>query len=149
MSQNQQSIAELLDHSRLQPLVSVEEKIKITEFLNKNNHLPKEPLYIRILIGVGARFASFFLLIFVGLFLSFSKESGAIFFGFAFMIAAVFIDKASKALFLEQVSLVLAMTGNVLLVVGGVLFFDHFELLGALIIHAITCCLMYFFFNNI
>lgn len=148
MNPNQLTILELLEHPNVSALVPLENKQKIIEYLNANQQKKKEPLYIRALIGAGAWFASFFLLLFVGLCIGFTEEKGAIVFGLGFLVAAVFIEKNAKALFLEQISLVLAISGNILFVGGLAVLFDDHEILIGLFLHIMVCCAMYILFNN-
>jgi uncharacterized membrane protein len=148
MSPSQSTIHELLAQPNVSALIPIENKQKIIEYLIAHHQKKKEPLYIRVLIGAGAWFASFFLLLFVGIAIGFAEELGAIVIGLGFLVATVFIEKNTKALFLEQVSLVLAISGNVLFVGGLASLFDDHEILIGLVMHAMVCCAMYILLNN-
>jgi hypothetical protein len=61
------TIGELLEHPNLQGLVSPEEAEKIAGTLGKAEDAVSEPIYIRILSGIGAWFAAAFLILFLGI----------------------------------------------------------------------------------
>ena len=148
MKLSESTIGELFEHPNLEALVSQDDKIKISEYLVRMKNLPTEPLYIKILIGAGAWFATGFLLIFVVLIIGYSKEVGAIYCGIIFLAAAILIDKFSNKLFLSQVSLVMALAGNVLTVGGTMIRIRHHEVFVAFLVHAFICGIVYPFYKN-
>ncbi len=102
----------------------------------------KEPLYIRILTGVGAWFSAIFIIAFLGI--SNWLDDGAIIIGIFFLIGAVLTGRSSKTIFLRQLALALAFCGNLLVLYGTTHHF-HFDFnLPVLVsIQAIVCFVMY------
>ncbi len=144
MNVNHPTMAELLVHPNVQGLVSQENADRIAESLSKSDLAAKDPIYIRILSGIGAWFSAMFLILFLVISDIFDSNTAAFISGVIFLVAAIFIARASKGTFLSQLSLALAFSGNIL-VLGGVIdligWGDEFSVV--LITHAIVCIVVY------
>ncbi len=144
MNDKRQTIGQLLAHPKVQGLVSQEEVERIAENLHKSEHAWKDPIYIRILSGIGAWFSALFLF----LFLEFSNilKSGTATFicGIIFLVAAIIIVRANKGTFLGQLSLALAFAGNALVLVGVIENAEGYDVFSVtLISHTLVCAVVY------
>ncbi len=116
MNDNSTTIRELLTHLKDKGLVRQDDVEKITGSLGNSEQVSKDPIYIRILLGIGAWvfavFLFYFLLItgIVGL----NRGIGDIICGIIFLVGACFIDRASKGTFLNQLSLALVFAVNII-----------------------------------
>ena len=138
------TVGELLEHPNIQGLVSTEEAKKIAEALGKSEQAAGEPLYIRILISIGAWFAAAFLLSFFGISGIINSSAGAIICGALLLAAACTIARVSKGTFLQQLCLALAFAGNSLAAGGAATAFSPpGELASALLAHTAICAVMY------
>lgn len=137
------TIGELLEHSSVRGLVSPEEAGKIADRLSKTEQDEKDPMYIRILIGIGAWFAAAFLLPFFVISDIINSEEGAIICGVFLLAISCVIARLRKGTFLEQLALALAFAGNILTVVGAAEAFPWEGLTSALLMHAGICAVMY------
>jgi hypothetical protein len=144
MNENHPTIEELLAHPHVQGLVSQENADRIAESLSISEQAEKDPIYIRILSGIGAWFSAVFLIIFLVISDIFDSSAAALISGVIFLVAAIFILRANKGTFLSQLSLALAFAGNIL-VLGGVIdiirWGDEFSVV--LITHALICIVVY------
>jgi hypothetical protein len=147
MNNGSSTIGELLAHPKVQGLVSQEDVEQIAGSLERSERVSKDPMYIRILIGIGAWFAAVFLILFLGI-------SGILFFtsaiiwGIIFLVAAIIISRISKATFLCQLSLALAFAGNIMVLVGAVIESRSSEISVVLIVHAVICIVVYPLYAN-
>jgi len=148
MNDNNPTIRELLAHPKVQGLVSQDNAERIAEGLGKSGQASKDPMYIRILSGTGAWFAALFLISSLAIFRIFESGTGAIICGILFLLAAIIIDRVSKATFLSQLSLALAFAGNILVLGGAVNKFGNHEISVVLITHAVICAVVYPLFTN-
>ncbi|MCI5117520.1 MAG: DUF4401 domain-containing protein [Candidatus Electrothrix sp. LOE1_4_5] len=137
------TIGELLEHSSVQGLVSPEEATKITDHLSKTEKDEKDPMYIRILIGIGAWFAAAFLLPFFVISGIIDSGGGSIICGAFLLAISCVIARSSKGTFLEQLALALAFAGNILTVVGAAEAFSWEGMTSALLMHATVCAVIY------
>lgn len=142
------TMGELLAHPKIQGLVSQEDVERIAESLDKSNQASKDPMYVRILCGIGAWFAAMFLILFLGISDILESGTGAISCGIIFLVAAIIIARASKATFLSQLSLALAFAGNTLVLVGVTDTFVRHEISVVLITHAVICAAVYPLYAN-
>ncbi len=137
------TIGELLEHPNLRGLVSPEEVEKIAESLSKAEEATGEPIYIRLLSGIGAWFAAAFLLPFFWISGIINSEAGAIICGAFLLATAGIIARSNRGTFLGQLSLALAFAGNILAVVGAAEAFPLDILSSILLMHAGVCAVMY------
>ena len=142
MNKDIPTIGELLKHPNLQGLVSRKETEKITEALSKSAETTNDPIYIRILTGIGAWFAAAFLIPFFVISGIIKSSAGAMICGAFLLVAACTIARLGKGTFLEQLALALAFAGNILAVTGAATTSSD-ELTAALLMHAAVCALMY------
>jgi MFS family permease len=143
MNKDISTINELLEHPNVQALISPEEARKITDHLSKTENDEKDPMYIRILIGVGAWFAAAFLLPFFIISDIVNSEEGAIICGVLLLAISCVIVQLRKGTFLEQLALALAFAGNILTVVGAAEAFSWEGITSALLMHATVCAVIY------
>ena len=111
---------------------------------NKN----KEPIVLQIFSGAAAWFAALLILLFFGMLISGTDESGTfIFFGSAYFIGAIIISKTTKINFFNQFALAFAFAGNVMLVMGfsDGMVISSFKLP---LVELIICVITYPFFSN-
>ena len=142
------TIEELLAHPKVQGLVSQEDVERIAESLGKSEEASKDPMYIRILSGIGAWFTAAFLILFLGISHIVESGTGAIICGIIFLVAAIIIARTSKAAFLSQLSLALAFAGNILVIGGAAAEFGRYEISVVLITHAVVCAVVYPLYAN-
>jgi len=147
MNDNSPTIGELLAHPKVQGLVSQEDVKRIAEILGKSERVSKDPMYIRMLSGIGAWFTAAFLILFLGISHIVESGTGAIICGIIFLVAAIIIVRASKAAFLSQLSLALAFAGNILVLLGTDEF-GRYKISVVLITHAVVCAVVYPLYAN-
>ncbi|MBI4777850.1 DUF4401 domain-containing protein [Candidatus Desantisbacteria bacterium] len=148
MNNNTPTIREILECLDVQGLVSQKEMMKIEESLNKSDQISKDPIYIHILLGFGAWFATLSFISFCYISRIFKDDFLTTITGIIFLVVAIFITKINKAIFFSQLSLALAFSGNILIVAGIIENFHPHELSVAVIIQAIICVIVYPFYNN-
>jgi hypothetical protein len=143
MSKGALSIRELL--SRLEPegLVTQPDLKRITDHLEKPEGGAKDPLYIRILSGIGAWVAALFLMWFLALIHALENGIIATIVGIIFLAGGIGITRASKATFLSQLCLALVFAGNALVVYGVMSAFKVPDVSVLVITHAIVCAVVY------
>lgn len=148
MNDSSPTIGELLAHPKVQGLVSQEDAERIAESLDKSEQASKDPMYIRILSGIGAWFTAAFLILFLLRSQIVEIGTGAIICGIIFLVAAIIIARASKAAFLGQLSLALAFAGNLLVLGGAYAEFERYKISVVLITHAVVCAVVYPLYAN-
>ena len=142
MNNNTPTIEELLGHQNLQGVVNQKETEKIAEAIGTSEEAISDPIYIRILIGIGAWFAAAFLIPFFFISGIIDSGTGAMTCGVFLLVAACTIARLGKGTFLEQLALAFAFAGNILAVTGTMIISSN-ELTSALLMHAAVCALMY------
>jgi len=151
MNDGTPTIRELLTHPDVQELVSQADMERITQSLaesEESEEESKDPIYIRIFAGTGAWFSALFLIFFFGVSIEIFRSSiGAIICGIALLAGAICITRRSKGTFLSQLSLVLAFSGNALVLVGLATGIHHFSI-ALVIAHAIICAVVYPLYPN-
>jgi len=148
MNENIPTIGELLSHPKLQSLVSEEELKEIAVNLNKPRQLSNNPIYIQILLGIGAWFTTVSLLVAFAMAELFYDGAPAIVWGIIFLAAALIISRIKKNTFLDQLSLALAFSGNAMILIGIAEISTTDEFLTVILIHAAICVAMYPFYEN-
>ena len=148
MNNSAPTIRELLAHPQVEGLVSQADMEGIAGSLGESEGESKDPIYIRILAGIGAWFAALFLILFLGISGIVVSRSGAIICGIIFLAGAIGIVRVSKATFLSQLSLALAFSGNILVLVGFAMAFEMRDLSTVVIAHAIICAVVYPLYSN-
>ncbi len=143
MNEDVPTIGELLAHPRIQGFVSREEAAGIAESLGASHPASRDPLYIRILAGVGAWFAAAFFILFLAISELLESGESAIVIGVLLLGPAILISRASKATFPSQLSLALAFAGNILVLVGTAGVFERHAISAALLVHAVICVVVY------
>ncbi|ATB27889.1 DUF4401 domain-containing protein [Melittangium boletus] len=76
------------------------------------------PWFIRVLIGGGAWLSSLFLMIFVGMALSFAEKEGALILGLLLTGGAIVLRRSEPGLFLTQTALAIGLAGQGLFAFG-------------------------------
>ncbi|MGA1871521.1 MAG: DUF4401 domain-containing protein [bacterium] len=142
------TIKELLEHPKVRHTVSKEDIDCIVNKLRTDEAQPKDPIYIRILSGIGAWFAAIFIIIFLFLSHLIKNGTGAIIIGLILFSGAIIIARASKVTFPQQLSLALAIVSNILLLYGFSEINRNFSLLTLAILQAVICVVIYPLFSN-
>jgi hypothetical protein len=137
------TIGQVLAHAKVREWVSQEDAHRIAVILGEPVQAAKDPMYIRILSGLGAWFAAIFLILFVGISRMFESGMGTTIFGIIFLAAATALARVSKAVFLSQFSLALAFAGNALILIGVSVEMDGSDVSLILITHAVVCAVVY------
>lgn len=141
MNRSDPTTNELLAYLHDQGLVSQEEIKKIAESSDVAEQKSGEPAYIRILSGIGAWFASLFLILFLAFSGIVETSASSLILGIIFLAIAIVISRESKGTFLSQFSLCLAFSGNILILVGAAREFNVF--FGVVMIQAVICTVTY------
>jgi hypothetical protein len=147
------TLGELLDHPEVSHLLRPSDVESIALTMSTPGQTRKDPLYIRILSGVGAWFASIFIIVFLGMSNIITHETGAIICGVAFIAATVTLAKTCKSTFPSQLALAMAFAGNILLVFGLTQVFGHSSthdaaLLVLLLSHGVVCTTIYILYPS-
>jgi uncharacterized membrane protein len=142
------TLEELFEHPQIKNTLTGDEKTKIYFECQKDSSAKKDPLYIRILSGVGAWFSAVFLLIFFYMADIIEQNTSAIVIGIILFIAAIFLNRVNKRTFLNQLALALAMTGNSLIMFGSSNSIFSFSYGTITLIQLVICLVTYPFFNN-
>jgi len=148
------TLGELVNHPEVAPFLREDDGEAITSCIKKRDEAPKDPVYIRILSGIGAWFASLFLIGFLGFSRIITNDGGAIITGVILLATAVFLAKKCTSTFPSQLSLAFAFAGNVM-VVGGLmelLLHSHssgHEMLVLLLSHAVVCTTIYILYPSV
>ncbi|NOZ68070.1 MAG: DUF4401 domain-containing protein [Deferribacteres bacterium] len=108
----------------------------------------RDPLYIRILYGIGAWFSAIFIIMFLGVSELIKHGIGAAIFGAVFLGIAIIISRRRKSTFLSQLSLALAFSGNILVLSGIPDIARDFSLSTFVIAQAVICGIVYPLFRN-
>ncbi len=144
MKEQSMTIAGLLGHLQDRQNLNNIEIEKIQAELEQQATQVNDPIYIKILAGIGAWFAAFFLILFLGLANLIESGVGAIIIGILFFIAAIILVRLSTATFPNQLALALAISGNALVLYGPVkLSSGNFEILTLAIIQTVLCLVIY------
>ena len=141
------TIRELLEKPEVQKHIAPENIENIETYLNNNTQL-SDPLYIRILIGIGAWFATGFILSALGMLNLFDNETVLTICGAILVTVAIALSKFYKSTFLNQVSLALILTGNTMLIIGVTQQFKGSEVYMILLTHSIVCAVAYPLFRS-
>lgn len=127
-----------------QGLITSSQMKRIDAQLEKSAGESKDPLYIRILTGVGAWVAALFLILFLAISHLFRGDTSGTIFGILFLASGIVISRASKTTFLNQLSLALVFSGNILFLMGT----GAHELSTFIIAHALVVAVAYPSFSN-
>ncbi len=148
MNDRRLTIGQLLEHPKVREVISREDAERIAASLATSEQASKDPIYIRILNGIGAWFAAMFLIFFIGITKMFESGAGTIIWGIIFLAAAIIIARVSKAAFLSQFSLALAFAGNALILLGATVEMNTPHVLVLLLVHAVVCTVAYYLYAN-
>jgi hypothetical protein len=148
MSKGAPSIKELLSHLELDGLITQQDLKRIPDHLEKPEERAKDPLYIRILSGIGAWVAAIFLMWFLALIHALENGIVATIVGMVSLAGGIGITRASKTTFLRQLSLALVFAGNALVVFGVTSAFGTPDISIMVITHAIVCAVVYPLFSS-
>ena len=143
MNERSLTIREVLTHPNVREWVSQEDADRISASLAASVQAPKDPMYIRVLSGIGAWFAAVFLILFIAMSDMFESGVSTITCGIIFLAAAVAMARASRAVFLNQFSLALAFAGNVLTLIGITLESTGPDVSVIMVTHAVICLVVY------
>ena len=113
------------------------------EIKAKVKKISDEPVYIKIIIGAGAWFASLIVVFSFSITGLFNNGYTAIIFGVIYMSAAVIISKISKNIFSRQLSLALILLGNMIVILGAEVGFNENEIFAILVSQAVICLVFY------
>jgi len=103
----------------LREVLPSEQHVQARAALASNQELvTSTPWFIRVLIGGGAWLSSLFLMIFVGMALSFAEKEGAVILGLLLTGGAIFLRRSNPNLFLTQTALAIGMAGQGLFFFG-------------------------------
>jgi hypothetical protein len=138
----------LLEHLQVNGLITEGGVKRITERLERPITESKDPLYIRILSGIGAWVAAIFLILFLGISHILQGGMGAIVCGILFLAGGIGIAKATKGTFVNQLSLALVFSGNLLVLFGTGEVFRFRNLFLFVITHAVICVIVFPLFPN-
>jgi hypothetical protein len=142
------TIGQLLAHPKVRGLVSPEGVHRIARSLGKSEQASTDPMYIRILFGIGAWFAAVFLLLFLGISGILDSGMSAIIWGVIFLAAAIGIARVTRAIFPSQLSLALVFAGTVLVPGGASGEFGGDWITVYLITYALVCVVVYPLYPN-
>ncbi len=148
MSKGTPSFSELLSHLEVEGLITQKDLERITDHFRKPEGEGRDPLYIRILSGIGAWVAAIFLMWFLVLIHALETKMVATIFGVVFLAGGIGITKASKTPFLSQLSLALVFAGNALVVFGITSGLRVPDISALVVAHAIVCAVVYPLFPN-
>ncbi len=148
MKSNPLTIEDVLTHSRVRPLLAEGDVDRILDHLRVANASEKEPVYIRILVGIGAWFAALCLILFLAVASLIDSGAGAVLWGGVMLGAAVVPGRWRRGIFVSQLSLAMAIAGN-LLVLFGFAEYSGFDEIGVIVFaHAVITLLMYPLYSN-
>jgi len=136
---------ELLNQLVADGVLMQEQQDKIVRFYENQPQEKGAPVYVRILLGLGAWFAACLFLPFLGLFGVFDNTGATFVCGAILMAASISLSRMTKSTFPAQLSLVFAFAGNIL-VIYGVIDAGHYsgDVLGSVAAtHAVICAVMY------
>jgi len=148
MKNSAMTLKELLDHSDVRDLLRPGDMERITSSLDNPEQTAKDPLYIRILSGIGAWFASIFLITFLEMSRIINNETGALVCGIAFITGTVTLAKTCKSTFPNQLALALAFAGNVMVVFGITELFHSHEFPAVVLSHGAVCAIIYILYPS-
>lgn len=148
MNKGSPSITELLISLQDRKLITEAGFMRITQYLSGTQVQPRDPLYIRILSGIGAWVAAFFLVGFLALAHVLEARMASAVLGVVFLAGGIGIARASKATFLVQLSLALVFAGNILVMFGFTSNSRNMDISVLVIVHAIVCFVVYPLFSN-
>lgn len=118
MKSRPRTMEEVLAHPKVRPLMAEGEAERIMNSLGESDAAPTEPIYIRILAGMGAWFAALCIILFLVIASIIDSGAGAILCGAAMLGAGIALGRWSEAVFISQLSLALAIAGNALTLFG-------------------------------
>ena len=147
MKDKSYTLKELLEHEQVRKMLSPGEVNDIFSSFDDKN-IEQDPLYIRVLYGIGAWFSATFIIMFLFASELIESGSGAIIFGVIFLGLAIIIVKRSRSAFLSQLSLALAFSGNILILFGISDITIDFTLSTSLITQTVICGTVYPLFRN-
>lgn len=142
------TVGELLDHPDLQGRISPDKKEAIIQSLSVTFKTEENPLYVRILFGLGAWFAAGFLISSMGMFFVFNNGMGSMMCGAVLLFLAISVGKAARTIFLDQLSLACAFAGNFLVLMGSAVMLRDSVILVILISHTVVLSIVYPLYNS-
>ena len=147
MKINTPTFQELFRHPEMQKQVNLKNMQGISERLERASQIPAEPVFVRVLAGIGAWVAAFFLVLFV--YEINHKDTVAIIGGSIFLVTGIFCGRISRATFVQQLSLALVFAGNILILYGvqEMSGYDNW-ILSMVCTHAVLCFILYPIYNN-
>lgn len=148
---NPPNLKELMETLLSQGQITPGQMKRIASRLEIPTEESRDPLYIKILSGVGAWVAGLCLILFLGISHMLRSDASGFVFGILFLASGIAISRASKTTFLNQLSLALVFSGNILFLMGCIKLFQVFrahELSILIITHALVVAVVYPFFSN-
>lgn len=139
---------DFLQECETRGLMLPEQKNAVIEELVRDAQAEKEPGFVRILVGIGAWFSALFFMPFLGLLDVFDNQTTAYTVGLIVLTASVLMARMTRSTFPSQLSLALAFTGNVIIVVGSCNSFHDFGLGKLTFSHAVVCAILFVSLNN-
>lgn len=142
IKENVPTLKELLTKLSAQGQINRTEIERIEEHFG-TEQISDDPLFIRILTGTGSWFTAIFLILFLFISKIIDSHESVLICGLIFLAAAIVISRASKAIYLSQLSLALAIAGNILVLLGAVETVHKNELAVSFFTQALICAAVY------
>jgi Domain of unknown function (DUF4401) len=153
MKNTAMTVGELLEHPEVSPWLRPGDAENMASALSTSSQRSKEPIYIRILSGIGAWFASMFIIGFLGMADIIDGEVSLVLCGVVFLAVAVALAKFCTSTFPSQLALALVLAGNGMLVAGLTKVADSSSyqdptFLAVLVSHGVVCTTLYMLFPS-
>ncbi len=139
---------ELLDQLEDQGLIQHDAHGKILEVIASEPEQRSDPVYIRILVGIGAWVAALMFTTFLGMFHIFSSSASALAWGASFAVIAALLYWRTRSTFPSQLALAFAFAGNILIVLGVAHVFRYGGVGVVALAHTAVCAAAYIFFRS-
>lgn len=142
INKNIPTLNELLSKLSTQGKMNQSE-IERIEMSFDTEQIADDPLFIRILTGTGSWFTAAFLILFLFISKLIDSHESIFICGLIFLVIAIVISRTSKSIYLSQLSLALAIAGNILVLLGAVETVHKNELAVSIFIQAVVCAVVY------
>lgn len=140
------TLGELLDHPKVREQLLDDEYENLSRKCEKEE--VKDPIYIRLLTGIGAWVAGIFLIAFLAVADALTNSVSAIIFGAIFMAGAIGLARVTRNIFGSQFSMALAFAGNMMLLYGISDSVDDYGISVLTLIQFLITIVVYPLYNN-